>query len=150
MALCLDVDFQGAAKLKGPSKIEVAGATCKEWAEGNTKANGKPVMRLLGVTNEPIPIDGTTFDLQGIVQKYAGPGTYSAIASEGQAMTIHIAKQTWQAREEAATHSVTIAADGSGTFEFTGYTSMGSLDNPDAPAGTVSGKVSWVCADAKN
>jgi hypothetical protein len=82
---------------------------------------------------------GSVFILAGVVP-YTGPGSYGRPAVlAGGGTDIRIGPTSYNALAPGASVSVTVSADGSGTFAFAGATPTG------ATRPTLSGTVTWTC-----
>jgi hypothetical protein len=149
--LCMTVDIQGAAQLKGASTTAVLFQSCAEWADARANANGRQAISFL--MSEFTPVSGVAFGLIGFVQKYAGPGTYvdKALSSEGQNFAIQIGEQRWYNHNDfsktPAKATMTVAADGSGALTFSNFTLLNNKLDPPFPS--TAGTISWTCADPK-
>ena len=149
--LCMTVDIQGAAQLKGASTTAVLFKSSAEWADDRANANGRQAISFL--MSEFTPVSGVAFGLIGFVQKYAGPGTYvdKALSSEGQNFAIQISEQRWYNHNDfskiPAKATMTVAADGSGALTFANFTLLNN--KLDLPFPSTAGTITWTFADPK-
>jgi hypothetical protein len=91
----------------------------------------------------PTPPAGSSVYVTAAVVPYTGPGSYARAALlAGGGTDIIVGKAMYNALAPKGTAMVTVSANGSGTFTFTGATQV----SPGKP--TLSGTVSWTCSSS--
>jgi hypothetical protein len=83
--------------------------------------------------------DSSTFTFGINAAPYKGPGTYTAMSTFSNSTWLTAAGQEWEP-VAASTGSLTVKADGSGSFTFT------DLQNDYTPGPAASGTVTWTCS----
>jgi hypothetical protein len=144
-ALKVDFEIKGAIVAKGTTAVNIAAFSCADWAAGRPKINPKPLIEFM--LDFDIPVDGQPFYTETLTRDYKGPGTYDATVLP---LRIWVGGKSWELWGKGSADNVrtkfTIAADGSGSIAFEGYTSDQSGDPPFAE---ISGSLSWTCANPK-
>ena len=133
---CLSYELTGGLTEKGTTVSSMSEAkTCAEWVEGSI-FGGKPVLKMPAVGGVS---EGKFLGLSGTVADYKGPGTYPAGVLD--AVSVDLSAPARYEPGSSSTGTLTVEADGSGSFTFAGYTGT------DGAPGSVSGTVSWTCHD---
>jgi hypothetical protein len=146
--VCAEVAISGARTVDDTAASPVGGAvssdgvaTCATWAEGDDGDLELPLF-LDGLS------DGTRFGLESLVTDYGGPGTYDLdqLSGSGSNFTIALGEERFTASPDGgASASITVAADGSGSFSASGFQiddGAGTFSDP------IDAEVTWTCADA--
>ena len=143
-AIKVDFDIKGATAAKGSTGANVFAFSCADWAAGRPKINDKPLIEFMTTFD---PVNGNPFYLELLTRDYKGPGTYDGRVLP---LMIWIGGKGWNRWGSEPTDSAktkfTIAADGSGSIAFEGYTSDRSGDPPFAE---ISGTLAWTCVNPK-
>ncbi|HEX6869955.1 MAG TPA: hypothetical protein VF163_02560 [Micromonosporaceae bacterium] len=116
-------------------------ATCEEYAKG-FKTGERTVLDLPNFITDS-KVGGHSLILDGRVSHYNGPGTYSEseLSGTGNPIGFSIDGHALVAKE-GANVSVTVNADGSGTFAFAELTETSTgITNPQS----ITGKLTWTC-----
>lgn len=146
--VCAEVAISGARTVDGTAASPVGGAvsadgvaTCATWAKGDDGDLELPLF-LDGLS------DGTRFGLESLVTDYGGPGTYDLdqLSGSGSNFTIALGEERFTASPDGgASATITVAADGSGSFSASGFQiddGAGTFSDP------IDAEVTWTCADA--
>ena len=133
---CLSYDLTGGLTEKGTTVSSTSEAkTCADWVKG-TVFGGKPVLKMPAAGGVS---EGKFLGLSGTVADYTGPATYAA--EKLSAVSVDLSAPARYEPGSSSTGTLTVKADGSGSFTFDGYTGT------DGAPGTVSGTVTWTCHD---
>ena len=142
--LCGTVDIKGASPIKGKGVSQTVSQSCAKYVSND----------LFGFDKTPELITPTFFvnntelvRLSSFVEKYEGPGTFGLdrlVGINGSGFSLSVGNGLY---EEATgdnsvtpTGSLTIKADGSGSFTFKDFV------NEETKA-TISGSFAWVCVE---
>jgi hypothetical protein len=143
-------DLSGGTALKGTTEAnayvegEILLGSCAKYAQGGTK-DGKGIFTM--PYQEKSKIEGKTIHLQANVSPYNGPGTYegnkvlTGVMGSEPGLFINTDGYTVGFEKEGATSTVTVNADGSGTWKFTRM-----LPNSYALK-SIDGTISWTCGE---
>lgn len=117
-------------------------ATCEEYAKGYSPSSGRLVLDLPNFVAAD-EIDGHSFVLDGRVSHYTGPGTYQTadLSGTGNPIGFSIDGHALVAKETSVV-TVTVKADGSGSFVFDELTETSTgITNPQS----ITGSLTWTC-----
>ena len=147
--LCFHVDIKGSAVLSGSTSASVGSTSCAEWARGAITGKAKPGLQFV---SEFTPVAGTAFALQGQIQDYKGPGTYTedALAGFGTGFQIVTGDKTWENWSSETTPPKAkfgVHADGAGSLDFEGFVTDHAAPPPHD---VISGSLTWTCVDPKS
>jgi hypothetical protein len=133
-------EIKGAVTAKGTSDAVAAAFSCADWAAGRLKINDTPTIEFMTSFGD---VGGNPFYLETVTKDYKGPGSYDGHVLP---LMVWIGGKGWRRwGSDAADFTktkLTIAADGSGSIAFEGYTSDRT---GDAPYPEISGTMSWTC-----
>ncbi|MEV0458307.1 hypothetical protein [Catellatospora methionotrophica] len=141
-------DLSGGVSLKGTTEAaayvegEVSLDSCTKYGKGGTK-DGKGIFTL--PYREKSKIEGKTIHLQANVSPYQGPGTYEGnkplAGVMGSEPGLFIDQEGYSVGFEGATSTLTVNADGSGSWKFTGMLPNSHALKP------INGTITWTCAE---
>ncbi|MBB5867501.1 hypothetical protein F4553_000880 [Allocatelliglobosispora scoriae] len=143
-------DLTGGVTLKGTTEAnayvegEILLGSCAKYAAGGSK-NGKTIFTM--PYQEKAKIDGKTVHLQANVSPYQGPGTYegnkvlTGVMGSEPGLFINTDGYSVGFEKEGATSTVTVNADGSGSWKFTHMLPNSYALKP------IDGTISWTCGE---
>jgi hypothetical protein len=151
VTICMTYDIKGAETMKGTSQGTVslnkdASATsCAEWVAGAPDGDdGRPQLFLPqgGAITADSPFGGMT---GSSIQHYEGPGTYDKkdLSGQGSEAGLLIGGKDYGQFEDSSTATVTVEANGNGSYTFSGLTAANGDSKP-----AISGTVTWECKAA--
>lgn len=144
-AIKVDFEIKGAIDAKGTTSVNVAAFSCADWAAGRLQINEKPLIELMLTFDTSLK--GHPFYTETLTRDFKGPGAYDGHVLP---LRIWIGGKSWErwgsGPADKAKTKFTIAADGSGSIAFDGYTSDRSGAPPFAE---ISGTLAWTCTNPK-